>query len=93
MAQRLLLHLPCGLQVQDIRQAMVVGRHCYDSILFMPQLAPEDPCCQLLKSIQALINDMACLLLWVTRADQILVEQLLAEADMPALNRVVIQTI
>ncbi len=93
MTRRLLLHLPRGRQVQEVVRALVVGRLCYGSILFAPRLSHDDPICQLLQSIQTGINDIARSLLGISRADRIPVEQLLAESNMPVLNRVVIKTI
>ena len=93
LARRLLLHLPRGRQVQEIMRALVVGRLGYGSVLFPPRLTPGDPTCQLLQSLQTTINDIARSLLGVTRADRIPVEQLLAEASMPVLNRLVVKSI
>lgn len=93
MTRRLLLHLPRGWQVQEIVRALVVGRLCYGSILVTPRLNQEDPVCQLLQSLQVVVNDIARSLLGVARADQVPVEQLLAETNLPALNRVVVRSI
>ncbi len=93
MTRRLLLHLPRGRQVQDIVRALVVGKLCYASILVTPRLSAEDPVCQLLQSLQTTVNGIARALLGVSRADRIPVEQLLTEASMPSLNRVVIKSI
>ena len=93
MTRRLLLHLPRGQQVQDIVRALVVGRLCYGSILVPPRLSEDDPCCQLLQSVQTTVNDIARQLMGVSRSDRIPVEQLLDATDMPSLNRAVIKTI
>ena len=93
MTRRLLLHLPRGQQVQEVVRALVVGRLCYGSILFVPRPSHDDPVCQLLQSLQTGINDIARSLLGISRADRIPVEQLLAESNMPVLNRVVIKSI
>ncbi len=93
LTRRLLLHLPRGRQVQDEVRALVVGRLCYGSILFPPRLTAEDKACQLLQQVQVTVNDMARLLLGVSRADKMPVEELVARSGLPAINRVVIKTI
>ncbi len=93
MTRRLLLHLPRGRQVQEVVRALVVGRLCYGSILFTPRLSLENSACQHLKSLQTVINDIARSLLGISRADRIPVDQLLAETNMPVLNRMVIKSI
>ncbi len=93
LTKRLLLHLPRGRQVQDVVQALVVGRLCYASVLFPPRLLQGDPSCQLLQDAQVLVNDMARSLVGVTRADQVPVRELLEETGLPSLNQVVVKTI
>ena len=93
LTRRLLLHLPRGRQVQDIVRALVTGRLCYGSILFSPRLSAEDSCCQLLQQVQTTINNMARLLLGVSRVDKTPVEELLARTNLPAMNRIVVKTV
>ena len=93
MTRRLLLHLPRGRQVQEVVRALVVGRLCYGSILFTPRLSHGDQVCHLLQSLQTGVNNIARSLLGLSRADRISVEQLLADSNMPVLNRVVIKSI
>ncbi len=93
LTRRLLLHLLRGQQAQDIVRSLVVGRLGYGSILFPPRISLQDPSNQLVQDIQVPINDMARLLCGASRADQVPVEQLLAAAGLPALNRLVIRKI
>ena len=87
LARRLLVHLPRGHHVQDVVRSLVIGRLCYGAALFPLRLSESDPSCQLLHTIQVRINDIARLLLGVKRADQTPVEDLLAGAHLPSLNR------
>ena len=93
LTRRLLLHLLRGKQVQDIVGALVTGRLCYGSVLLPPRLSPGDPSCQLMQQIQTTINDVARLLLGVSRVDKTPVEELLERTNLPALNRAVIKTV
>ncbi len=87
LAQRLLVHLPRGRQVQDVVHSLVIGRLCYGAALFPLRLTEAEPSCQLLHSVQVRINDIARLLLGVSRSDQTPVEDLLAGTRLPSLNR------
>ncbi len=93
LTRRLLLHLPRGPQVQEIVRSLVTGRLGYGSLLFPPRLSLGDPSSQLMQDLQVPVNDMARLLCGASRADRIPVEQLLAAAGLPAMNRMVIRAI
>ncbi len=93
LTRRLLLHLPRGEQVQNIVSALVTGKLGYGSILLPPRLSPADPSCQLLQQVQTTINDIARLLLGASRADKIMVGELLTSTKLPSLNRLTIKTV
>ena len=64
-----------------------MGILCYGAALFPLHLAEADPTCQLLQPIQTRINDIARLLLGVSRADHMPVEVLLSRTGLPSFNR------
>ncbi len=91
LARRLLVHLPRGKQAQEVVRALVIGRLCYGAALFPLRLIQTDPTCQLLRAVQVRINDIARLLLGVSRAEQMPVEDLLTRTGLPSLNRRAVQ--
>ncbi len=87
LTRRLLLHLPRGQQVCEVVRALVSGRVCYGSILFPLRLSDDDSVSQLMQAIQVQVNNIARQLLGVTRADKMLVEDMLYLTGLPSLNR------
>ncbi len=87
LARRLLVHLPRGPQVRGVVRSLVKGKLCYGALLLPHRLAEDEPVCQLMQAVQVRINNIARLLLGVSRTDKIPVQDLLARSGLPSLNR------
>ncbi len=91
-SRRLSLHLRSPI-LKDVVRALVVGKVGYGCAVFKPRLAHTDPTSTALSAVQTAINDCARFVLGYGRGARKTVEELLSEASLPSLNRMVVENI
>ncbi len=92
MARRLSLHLPANY-LKIVMGALIRGKIGYGCLVFPPRLSADDPNPSLMSQLQVNINNVARATIGAKKSDKIHVEDLLAEAGFPSLNKLVVYTI
>ncbi len=92
VANRLALHLPRN-SLKSVMGALVRGKIGYACMVLTPRFNDADPSSMLMNQLQVNSNNAARTIIGVKNRDKIRVEDLLEEASLPSLNRLVIYTI
>ncbi len=85
-SRRLSFHLRSPI-LKDVVRALVVGKVGYGCAVFKPRLAHTDPTSTSFSAVQTAINDC------YGRGARKTVEELLEEASLPSVNRMVVENI
>ncbi len=91
-AHRLALHLPRS-SLKSVMGALIRGKMGYACLVLTPRFSDSDPTSTLMTQLQVNINNAARAITGVKNSDKIRIEDLLEEASLPSLNRLVIYTI
>ncbi len=92
MARWLAIHLPSST-MKIVMGALLRGKVGYSCQVLPPRFSSSDPTNVLMQQIQVGINNVARATLKTKKTDRTHVEDLLSEAGLPSLNRLVIYTI
>ncbi len=92
MARRLSLHLPANY-LKIVMGALIRGKIGYGCLMFPPRFSADEPTPTLMSQLQVHINNVARATIGAKKSDKIRVEDLLAEAGFPSLNKLVVHTI
>ena len=92
MARRLSLHLPAHY-LKTVMGALIRGKIGYGCLVFPPRFSDDAPTPTLLSQLQVNINNVARATIGAKKSEKIRVEDLLAEAGFPSLNKLVVYTI
>ncbi len=91
--RRLSRYLPRA-PLSQVASALIVGKLSYAApATFMPRLTVNEPTNSATQKLQVCINEAARTILGVTKLDKIRTETLLAKADLPSINRLVVKGI
>ncbi len=92
MAKRLSLHLP-GSSLKSVMGALIRGKIGYACLVLTPRFSDGDPTSTLMHQLQVKVNNVPRAMIGAKKSDKIRVEDLLEEASLPSINRLVIYTI
>ncbi len=92
MARRLSLHLPRDM-LKIVMGSLIRGKIGYACAVLPPRLNESDPLPTLMSQLQVNMNNVARSTIGCKKSDRIRVEDLLQEAGLPSLNRMVVYTI
>ncbi len=91
-AKRLSLHLPEG-SLKSVMGALIRGKIGYACLVLTPRFSDDDPTPSLMHQLQVNVNNVARAMIGATKDDKIRIEDLLEEASLPSINRLVVYTI
>ncbi len=91
-ARRLSLHLPPA-SLKMVMAALYRGKIGYGCLVLHPRFNPSDPTPTLMAQLQVSVNDLARAMVGAKRCDRLKVEDLLSEAGLISVNRLVIYSI
>ena len=91
-ARRLSLHLPKN-SLKSVMGALIRGKIGYACLVLTPRFSDADPTSTLMHQLQVNMNNVARAMVGAKKSDKIRVENLLEEASLPSINRLVIYTI
>ncbi len=92
LARRLSLHLPRG-SLKMVMGALIRGKIGYACSVLHPRFTADSPIPTLMSHLQVNVNNVARSTIGAKKSEKIRVEDLLAEADFPSLNKLVVYTI
>ncbi len=92
MAKRLSLHLPRDL-LKSVMGSLVRGKIGYACALLPPRLKESDPHPTLMSQLQVNVNNVARSTIGCKKGDRLRIEDLLREAGLPSLNRMVVYAV
>ncbi len=92
MARRLSLHLPRDL-LKSVMGSLVRGKIGYACAVFPPRLKESDPLSSLMAQLQVNMNNVARSMIGCKKSDRLRIQDLLHEAGLSSLNRMVVYTV
>ena len=91
-SRRLAMHLRRPI-LQQVVRALLIGKVGYASAVLQPRLTSADPLNKDMTAIQTAINDCARAVVGTNRKDRMPTQDLLRQAGLPSLNRLVVEQI
>ncbi len=92
LSRRLSLHLPKN-SLKMVMGALIRGKVGYACSVLQPRFTAESPTSTLMSQLQVNLNNVARSTIGAKKSEKLRVEDLLAEAGLPSLNRLVVYTI
>ncbi len=92
LARRLSLHLPPD-SLRMVMAALYRGKVGYGCLVLRPRFESSDPTSAPMAQLQVAVNDLARSIIGTKRSDRLKVEELLPDAGLISVNRLVIYTI
>ncbi len=92
IARRLSLHLPKHL-VKSVVGSLLHGKIGYACAVLPPRFYASDPSSTLMSQLQVSVNNVARAIIKSSKGEKLKVKDLLEEAGLPSINRLVIYTI